>query len=76
MLIIFYKILSKSRLLFCFRSSFFFCFFLPSSNSLQLPVNMVGLEPKDKKHPDHALESDGDDPDSLDAITALVAEGT
>lgn len=36
---------------------------------------MAESELKDKKHPDYALETESDDPDSLNAITALVAEG-
>lgn len=35
---------------------------------------MAGSDLKDKKHPDYALEAESDDPDALNAITALVAE--
>lgn len=36
---------------------------------------MADSDLKDKKHPDYATETESDDPDSLNAITALVAEG-
>lgn len=36
---------------------------------------MADSDFKDKKYPDYVLENESDDPDSLNAITALVAEG-
>jgi hypothetical protein len=36
---------------------------------------MADSDFKDKKQPDYGLETESDDPDSLNAITALVAEG-
>jgi hypothetical protein len=36
---------------------------------------MADSDFKDKKQPDYGLETESDDPDSFNTITALVAEG-